>query len=236
MSFSQAIFRNSVFFLVLIPIFAVWGFWVTYFTRPAGSYYFWEHIHGVALFGWCIMLASQAFLIRGKRRQLHRALGKISWVLGPLVVISTVFLAHFRLNARQLNDEGIYVLGLQVFAVIPFAYFWLMAMKHRKQPDVHARWMICTAFTMLDPIFARIILVNFYPVPLETGVVQWMTFGLVDVVLITLVIRDWNSGGRRDVFLPALVLLVLAQVAMLTLWKTAPWQAFASWFAGLPLT
>ena len=96
--------------------------------------------------------------------------------------------------------------------------------------------MICTAFTMLDPIFARIIAVNFYPVPFETGIIQWMTFSFIDVIVIILVIKDWKSNGRRDVFLPALVLLALAQLAMLTVWDTAPWKAFASWFAGLPLT
>jgi chromate transport protein ChrA len=117
-----------------------------------------------------------------------------------------------------------------------FGYFYVMAMTRRKKSDVHARWMICTAFTMLDPIFARVILVNFYQVPIESGVVQWMTFALIDVIVITLVIKDWKSSKRRDVFLPALALLALAQIAMLTAWKTAPWQAFASWFAGLSLT
>jgi uncharacterized membrane protein len=236
MSFNESIFRNSVFFLVLIPVFAVWGFWVTYFTRPPETYYFWEHIHGVAMFGWCIVLVSQSFLIRIKRRSLHRMLGQISWVLAPLVVVSTFFLANFKLNFRQLNDEGLYVFGLQVFIVSLFAWFWLMAMVHRKRPDVHARWMICTAFTMLDPIFARVILVNFYQVPLESGVVQWMTFSLIDVILVLLVVKDWSANRRRDVFLPALVMFLVAQFAMLTVWETAPWKAFASWFAALPLT
>jgi hypothetical protein len=207
MSFNQSIFRNSVFFLLLIPFFAVWGFWVTYFTRPPGSFNAWEHIHGFSMFGWCALLVAQSFLIRGNRRSVHRALGKISFVLAPLVVISTIFLANHKLNVRQLNNEGLYIFGLQFFIIILFGYFYIMAMARRKQPDVHARWMICTAFTLLDPIFARVIVVNFYPVPFETGVIQWMTFIFIDLIVIALVIKDWKSSGRRDVFLPALVLL-----------------------------
>ena len=236
MSFNQSIFRNSFFFLALIPLFAVWGFWVTYFTRPPETYHTWEHVHGFAMFGWCAMLIAQSFLIRSNRRSIHRALGKLSFVLAPLVVISTLFLANYKLNFRQLNDEGLYIFGLQIFIIILFTYFYAMAMARRKQSDVHARWMICTAFTLLDPIFARIIAVNFYHAPFETGIIQWMTFSFIDVIVITLVIMDWKSSGRRDVFLPALVLLVLAQVAMLTVWDTAIWHAFASWFAGLPMT
>ena len=236
MSFNHSIFRNSFFYLLLIPLFAVWGFWVTYFTRPPGTYNIWEHVHGFAMFAWCIMLVVQSFLIRSNRRPLHRTLGKISFLLAPLIVISTFFLANYKLNVRQLNDEGLYIFGLQFFIIILFGSFYLMAMARRRQPDVHARWMICTAFTLLDPIFARIIAVNFYQVPFETGIIQWMTFAFTDVIVIALVINDWKSSGRRDVFLPALCLLVLAQIAMLTVWKTGSWMSFASWFAGLPLT
>lgn len=236
MSFNQSIFRNSFFFLVLIPLFAVWGFWVTYFTRPAGTYNTWEHVHGLAMFAWCILLVTQSFLIRANLRSVHRAMGRISFVLAPVIVISTVFLANHKLNVRQLNNEGLYIFGLQFFIIILFGYFYTMAMIRRQQPDVHARWMICTAFTMLDPIFARIIAVNFYHVPFETGVIQWMTFAFIDAIVVILVIKDWKSGDRRDVFLPALVLLAVAQVAMLTVWDTAPWKVFASWFAGLPIT
>jgi uncharacterized membrane protein len=236
MNFSQSIFRKSVYFLTLIPLFAVWGFWVTYFTRPPGSYNTWEHVHGIAMFAWCIMLVAQSFLIRTKRRSVHRALGKISFVLVPIIVISTLFLANYKLNVRQLNNEGLYIFGLQIFIIILFVCFYAMAIMRRQQPDVHARWMICTAFTLLDPIFARIIAVNFYQVPFETGIIQWMTFAFIDAIVVILVIRDWKSGARRDVFLPALALLLVAQVAMLTVWDTAPWKAFASWFAALPIT
>lgn len=236
MGFSQSIFRNSVFFLVLIPLFAVWGFWVTYFTRPAGSYYYWEHIHGFALFGWCILLASQAFLIRTNRRSLHRTLGRVSWLLGPLVVVSTIFLGNYKLNLRQLSDDGLYTFGLQFFLGSLFAWFWLKAMWHRRQPELHARWMICTGLTMLDPIFARIILVNFYPVPLHTGHVQLMTFALVDVILLWLIYRDWKSASRQLVFLHAFGLFLVAQAAMLSVWNSPQWKSFCAWFAGLPLT
>lgn len=188
------------------------------------------------MFAWCIMLVAQSFLIRTNLRSVHRALGKVSFILAPVIVISTVFLANYKLNVRQLNNEGLYIFGLQFFIIILFGYFYVMAILRRKQPDVHARWMICTAFTLLDPIFARIIAVNFYQVPFESGIIQWMTFSFIDAIVIALVIKDWKSGGRRDVFLPALALLVVAQIAMLTVWDTAPWMAFASWFAGLPIT
>ena len=46
MTFTKAIFSKSVFFLALIPLVAIWGFWVTYFTRPQGTVSWHEHLLG----------------------------------------------------------------------------------------------------------------------------------------------------------------------------------------------
>lgn len=236
MNFTQSIFRNSWLFFVLILAFAFWGFWVTYFTRPAGTVSGWEHLHGVAMFGWCAMLIIQASLIRTNRRSLHRGIGKLSIVLVPLIIYSTLWLANFRINQRALSDEGLYVLGLQLFLLLLFVVFYVQAMRHRARPDVHARWMICTSLTLLDPIFARVIGVNFLQVPLESLLIQYITFAMTDIILLALLLRDLKTPSRRDVFQPALVMFVLAQAAMLLLWKTQTWATFAGWFAGLPMT
>ena len=114
MSLTNAIFRNGVFIFALIPLFAVWGFWLTYFTgqiRPISAY---DHFHGIAMFGCCLMLIVQSGLIRTNRRDIHRQVGKLSYVLALLIVISTLLLANFQLNFRGMTDEGLFVLALQI--------------------------------------------------------------------------------------------------------------------------
>jgi len=236
MSFTRAIFSKSVFFLALIPIFAVWGFWVTYFTRPPETLAIWDHLHGYGMFAWVLLLVLQSFLIRSNRRPIHRQTGKLAWVLGPWIIVTTIMLAHYRLNFRGLTNEALYFLGLQVFILIQYTVFYFMALRHRKQPDVHARWMICTAFSLLDPIFARILAVNFIRVPFETGIIQYITYSFIDLIVIVLVMRDWKGERRRDVFLPALILLVVTQICTLVALKVPAWHAFGEWYAGLPLT
>ena len=236
MNLTQAIFRNSVFFFVLIPVFAVWGFWVTYFTRPSGTVAPWEHMHGFAMFAWCAMLIAQSFLIRTNKRDLHRTIGKFSYLLAPFIVISSIYLAQFRLEMRGLTDEGLYVLNLQISILIQFAVCYVLAMVNRKRPDVHARFMVCTALTMLDPIFARVLLVNFMgPEQLVTGAAQLYTYSLINLILVCLAIWDWKSQSRKDVFLPMLALFVLTQIPTLFVIESAAWRAFADWFLNLPL-
>jgi hypothetical protein len=236
MSFTRSIFSNSVLFLALIPLFALWGFWVTYFTRPAGTIAMYEHLHGVAMFAWLLLLVSQSFLIRTNRRPLHRQIGKLAYLLGPWIIVSTIVLANYRLDARGLTPEGLYVFGLQFFILIQYTVCLVMALRHRMQPTVHARWMICTAFTMLDPIFARIIGINFLQVPIESGLIQLITYGLTDLIVIALALRDWQAERRQDVFLPMLLLLLVTQLPTLVVLKVPAWTAFAGWFMRLPLS
>lgn len=236
MSLTSAIFRNSVFFFLLIPLFAIWGFWVTYFTRPPETLSAYDHVHGAAMFGWCLMLIVQSVLIRTNRREVHRFVGRLSYLLAPLIVVSTVMLANYRLNVRGLTDEGMYILSLQVFILIQFVFCYALAMKNRKRPDVHARFMVCTAFTLLDPIFARLLGVHFIPVEFTTGIIQYITFGFIDLLLVLLVIWDWRSQRRRDVFLPVLILFAATQLPVFFVLQSPAWAAFANWYMQLPLS
>lgn len=235
MSFTNAIFRNSVFFFVLLFLSAVWGFWMTYFTGRIRPIFGYDHFHGIAMFGWILMLIIQSTLIRSGRRDIHRQVGKFSYVLAPWIFVSTILLANHRLNDTGLTDLQVYILSLQVFTVLQFVVFYALAMKNRRTPDVHARFMVCTALPMIDPIFARVLVFNLGAMDF-TSRVQLVTYGFADLILVVLVVRDWISHQRRDVFLPALVIMLVTQAPVFLATDTAMWHAFAAWFMSLPLT
>jgi hypothetical protein len=129
--------------------------------RPAETLTSWDHLHGAAMLGWCLLLIAQAFLIRTKHGSIHRRLGRVSFVWGPLVVMSTLVLAHYRLNTRGLTPDGLYLLAIQLFLLAQFVICYGFAIRHRRQRDRHARFMVCTALPLLDPIFARILVLSF---------------------------------------------------------------------------
>lgn len=235
MSFTNSIFRNSTFFFVLLLLTAFWGFWLTYFAQVVRPISGFDHLHGIAMFGWIVLLIVQATLIRKSRRSVHRKVGKISYVLAPWIAISTIMLANARLNETGATEVQVYVLGLQIFILAQFIIFYSMAMKNRKTPDVHARWMICTALPMIDPIFARVLGFNLQLLPLDMSL-QTATYALTDIILLVLVVRDWQVHKRRDVFLPALGIILLLQAPTFTLVQTPAWNSFAVWFMSLPLS
>ncbi len=109
-----------------------------------------------------------------------------------------------------------------------------MGVANRKDQAVHARFMICTAFTLIDPILIRLC---FWIEPNPTWNYQWLTFGVTDLVILALILAERNAKRARWVLPTMLVVFVLSQLPALFMWTAAPsWQAFARWFQALPLT
>ena len=103
--------RQAVFFFLAFLLVAIIGFWPTYFTRIEEMASWRVHAHGVFLFGWCLLLVAQAWLIRDRRGNWHRALGKASYVLAPLIVVSALVVEHGVLlkAAGKYNEETLYL-------------------------------------------------------------------------------------------------------------------------------
>ena len=84
------------------------------------------HTHGVTLILWCLMLISQAYLIRAKKYSLHKQIGKFSYVLVPLLVFTTLDLLKYRLPAT-LGAMDFFSVALVVNALIAFVVFYVLA-------------------------------------------------------------------------------------------------------------
>ena len=227
--------RSGPYFAGLLLL-AFVAYWPTYFSRVLSADHY-THFHASLAALWILMLAAQPTLIRMKRLALHRLLGAISYVLAPLIVVSIVLLGHSRI--KGLGGEAYafqtYILYLQVSLTALFAVSYALAVYKRHTVALHARFMLCTAFTLIDPVVIRLMFWMGSRTP--TWNYQWVTFGLTDLVIVALIILERRSKSGRKVFPIMLAVFVLAQsVALLGLTNTAPWQAFARWFAALPLT
>ena len=223
------------FFAALLVI-AVPAFWPTYFAPGFGASGGYVHLHAVSATLWMLMLISQPLLIRRYQFDLHRKLGTVSYVLAPLVVISMLLLANYRVRNVSAENYQVqtYVLFLQFSLAALFATSYGLAIWFRKQTDIHARFMVCTALTLIDPIFARL----FFTIHPDSVIYhQWFTYGLTDIVFIVLIWFDRKNVAARSVFLTMLALFLALQIpALLWLTEWNVWQAFARWFQSLPLT
>jgi hypothetical protein len=210
---------------------ALFAFWPSYFSqvRAAGSY---THLHAVTAAAWMLLLVGQAWAIGARRVALHRALGKASYALAPLLLISILLLAHARI---QLSPEGYalqtYILYLQISLALLFGLSYGLAIWHRRSVARHSRFMVCTALTLIDPVVIRLL---FWLNPAPTFNYQWVTFGLTDLAFLILIWLERGNRAGRGVFPAMLAVFVAAQLpALFALTDGAWWQGFARWFAAL---
>lgn len=210
------------------------AFWVPYFSQlPAASRY--VHFHVATMLVWMCLLIAQPLLMRAGRHDLHRTLGKTTYLLVPLVLVASIMLANFRLSQPGAIDQPgmLQVLVLQIVSPLLFAGFYVAALAYRRESAVHARWMLGTSFLLIDPVVARVLA---FHLPQWADAGEWLGPLIAAAILTGVIVAEHRARGGRHVFPIVLVLLLAQLILYYTLGTSAVWRSFAQWFAALPLS
>jgi hypothetical protein len=224
-------YRASAFYFSLLLLLAIAAFWPSYIAPKRYEADWHVHLHGIAMLLWMLLLITQASLARAQSFAVHRALGKTSFVLVPVIVASTLLLAHYRMRTG-LNKELLYFFYIQVSLLAVFLIAYGGAILNRATPAVHMRFMACTALAIVDPILARLLYIH---LGIEPPLMQLITYGVVDLILAALIVHDRIGQQYAQVYPGMLALFVVAQVPTFLVTQTAWWKAFTQAFARLPL-
>ena len=224
-------YRAGVFYFSGLFVLAIAAFWTTYFFPPKYETDWHVHLHGLAMFAWVALLIAQAALIRGRNHALHRRLGRISYGLVPVMVVSTLLLAGYRLR-QKIDVDTLYFLYVQLALIGLLALSYSLAMANRHRPAVHMRFMVCAALTLVDPIVARLL---YFHLGIDFPLVQVCTYGLVYAIILALIWNDLRHGQRARVYPAMLVVFVVVQAPTFFLYERGAWRAFAQWYSLLPL-
>lgn len=227
-------YKNIGFFVILILGFVVWGFFRTYFGLFPGfnGITTVQHFHGAMMLSWFALLIVQPFLIRFHHYDWHRKIGRLSYIIAPLVTIS-IFLAakgQFQKMAPILTKEqNIGGMALNIPDVFAFAALYLLAMVNKKNTAYHMRYMIATSFLMLGPGTGRaFIMYGGMPFPLA---IEYSNV-LSEIVTATFLLYDIVKGKPYKPYLITLIILLAMHLiweCQLSFW----WQAFAGKIAAL---
>ena len=239
MKLEKALFSRSYIWFTVFFGAVVLAFWYTYFTRLLDQENYRMHLHGLALILWCLLLISQAYLIRTNHRTLHRQMGKFSYILVPFIMFTTISLLRYRLrDLPTLGPMDYFFVALVINALIAFGILYGLAIFYRKNSALHARFMVCTAFPLFTPATDRIIHIFFKPMvkylPTLEGnpIAPVVGFFLADMLLVGLCIWDWKSHKRLTVFPIALLILLLYHYSVLNFHQYEFWKSFSVWLVG----
>jgi hypothetical protein len=229
----------------LFILLVVAGFYSSYFTiffEPKEPII---HVHFALMSLWIILLIVQPFLIKFKRLRLHRLLGKCSYFLFPLVALSGYQMIRYsyynvlfdhdtqaklgvqQLSAEQLNAFAASFEAIAIFYLVLFVLFYSLAIIYRKKSNIHARFILASALTLLGPTVDRIVLFGFGTQMLPGSLpIELVAFAIADVVLILLLFKDYKNRRPTKALAISLSIYVLAQTMYFILPQTAAWPYF----------
>lgn len=160
--------------LLLIPLVAL-GFYPSYWSKITDNKTTVQHVHAFFMCLWVIMSIVQPYLIMKKKTHVHKTVGKLSYALIPLIVISGYILIQSRYERILLRIQDKVAIGelkltveevlgrvaslqtMGILFLLMLIIFYTLAIVNRKKFLHHATYMIGAIFTSIDPALDRMI-------------------------------------------------------------------------------
>ena len=191
---------------VTVLALALAAFFPTYFVRFPGFHGTSSsvHFHVATMLAWMALTIAQPILIRQRRFEVHRQLGRLSYALLPLIA------AGFWLVMRdgQLRHGQTDLILATAFDGFLFFLLVGMGLFYRKRRAYHGRFMMLSLVPFLNPTLGRLI-----------SPAVSVPFQLVLLVALLVRARRRREDSRPylvalTAFLGALAILVVVMVAL----------------------
>ena len=190
--------------LLLIPL-TLFGFYKTYFIKFPDfdeNIDFYIHLHAFIAFLWVLLLGMQPILIRNQHYNLHRRLGRITYYLFPLLILSLI---PQIINELQRGDTIYNTVANGVLLTT----FYMLAIVNKKNVAKHMRYMISLALVFVIPTLGRVIGIWFGA---PKDIMYQIVFTGINLTLIGLIIWDKTNNRNFRPYLIALTCFILVQI------------------------
>ena len=223
--------RISLFFVLILSV-LTWGFYKTYivFFPSFTGFTFIQHFHGAMMMTWVLFLIIQPLLIRYGKLNIHRAIGKLSYVIAPLLMASIFLvtrLSYLRPVPGMPHEEKIAEIALSTPYIFAFGILYSLAIINRKNTYNHLRYMIGTSLLLIGPGLGRALIIYYnYTLPEAVALHNYIIIGLAA----SLMIYDILKKNSYKAF--AIVLIVVTCTHLI--WEsrhTQFWQPIGEFIA-----
>lgn len=201
-------YKNLGYFLLLLIPLAFFGFYKTYFVQFPNfedNITIFIHLHAFIASIWILLLILQPLLIRNRKNKLHRKIGKLSYIIFPLLILSFV-----PQMIRIIQSDAPQFLFFPLADSVLLILFYSLAMFHRRNASKHMRYIIGTATVFLGPTIGRI---GPHFLDWSETVTQNVQYGIIYLILIVLIYYDKRKGKNH---IPYVLIFSLWVVHLIT--------------------
>ena len=149
-----------LFFLAVVVI-SLAGFFNAYIKHllETGKFPVLVHIHFTAFLSWFAILIAQPILIKRKNYGLHRKIGRLSYLLAPVLVMTILWLVKNqtirKIEASESDAAVTLLIGL--LDAVTFFVYYIIAMINKRNLRWHVAFLIAASLIILNPGMSRLL-------------------------------------------------------------------------------
>ncbi|MFH4964254.1 hypothetical protein V8G69_04560 [Gaetbulibacter sp. M235] len=229
-------FLNVGYYFIGLIVFSFLGFWPSYFSKffdGTADFNIYFHFHFVMAMLWIMLLIIQPILIKKKKMSIHRQVGKLSFIVLPLLIVSVILLKHSLMNPETIEGLGL-SLWFSVKHIAILGVMFTIAMAYRHNMQIHARAMIATGIEFIEPGFGRFIF-NTLSKP-DFNLALGISISIMYALIAYLIFIERKQTSGRWVFPLFLLMSIIFHYLIFFEISFEFWDSFAEWFAKLPIT
>lgn len=225
--------NNRIFyFFIAIFIITNLGFYKTYLIHfpTFEGFPLVYHLHGMLAMAWVLMLIGQSYLIRVQKYDLHRLMGKLSYAVMPLFLLSLFFAAkESYLRNIKIQPQADALANFSNGGTIDILFIGLiyaLAIIYKKNVGYHLRFMTSTGLIILQPGLGRFVFA-FLEIPFPFALIPMILCNLgVGIVWLIMDIKNKKSAFPMGVHVAINLIMTAIGIGSHSAW----WQGFAKWW------
>jgi hypothetical protein len=156
-------YKNIGYYFLTLVIFIALGFYYPYFslfpTFPSVTGI--VHLHTIILLLWVFTMIAQPLLIRYKKYNTHKIIGKATYVIVPLVILTCMAVMRQQyiegIQQKQSSLQSLRSLFTSFTGILSIVTYYSLAIFyiHKGNVGFHMRYIICLFLEFIPPTFGR---------------------------------------------------------------------------------
>ncbi|MEG0916541.1 MAG: hypothetical protein RSF68_05975 [Myroides sp.] len=154
-------YKFLIAFFSLVTIVSLAGFYGSYWSKfpRFGEFQNLIHIHFLAFTCLLFLIVIQPVLIMKKKFKLHRQLGRFSYLLAPILVLTIILLSKekFIREFSESESSAAMTAFIAFVDISSFSTFYLIAMFKKSNVRWHVPFIIAATLIVLNPGLSRLL-------------------------------------------------------------------------------